>query len=229
MARIMVFDSDPNNAYGRLDTAGNTVPYSGQLLSLSADQPTRTMAIRALSKGQDIAYVGWEFLVSATNLPLNWQIALRWWMEFYNDRLVTTAGAGGSQVVVPTQRNWIDVDPTNPWMRETCMVDSGGAGARGTRLLNMYGTERLVYFRARTNAVAGDPGAADSLYFPLAVHAAWARVGFYADTTLTTGASLTALQASSVHLRVFAHIGGHSEIQYLEQNGNLPYAYNAYG
>lgn len=237
MARILVFDNDPDNKYGRVDTAGNPVPWKGKGpngngLSISKDDPSPTMPVRALVRGKDVVYVGWEFLLEAASVPPEYQIVVRWWMEFYNDRLITTPEEGGGQVVSPRARNWKDIDPLTPWMRETCLIDSGASGEYGTRLLSMFAVQRAVRMRSRIGDIDGDPDTSDSLYFPLPVHAAWVRLGLYGDLELTpdTGGWIPTpkgcLEAGLVHLKVFAHVGGHDEIQYLEKYGHLPYAYN---
>jgi hypothetical protein len=67
---------------------------------------------------------------------------------------------------------------------------------------------------------------ADSLYVPLSVHGAWVRVALWVDTANST--DVAGIGAGQIRLQVYATVGGHDEIKYLEQNGQLPYAYNAF-
>jgi len=210
MARILVFDSLPDIT----DSAARPCNWTWGT-ALSEVTAMKTMRVRIFNAAEDISVVGWEFLMSgfATRSVV---AALRWWQEFYCDKAevayAQATGIPGNAHSYP--RDWPDVNPLFPWMRETLAL-SGGLG-----VVNMYPAVRQTNMQDRTGA----PPYADSLYFPLSVHALWVRLGIYVSIADSTGLP----DPLQVRLKVFAHVGGHDERQYLEEHGDHPYAYNAF-
>lgn len=255
MARILVFDNDPQNLYGHTDTRGNTVPYlgkglgtvgaiTGNGLSVSRQDPARTYPVRIFTSGDEIRYVGWEFLLHHSGLPVGATIVFKWWQEFYNDRSLqigegvdaqgrSTEGVHGGirgQKTSPFGRDWVTIPNTYPWMRETALVDAGTNTDYNNRDLNIYAVQRSMQMQSRNATPSPVEGKnADSLYVPLAVHASWARIALYASQSESNAAGQAALEAGAVHLKVYANLGGHSEIRALETEtyAQRPYAYDA--
>jgi len=258
MAKIMVFDNNPEETWDgtdHVDTAGNIVPYNGKGgqvsggpnlangLSQSSDDPAHTMPVRAFTAKGEIRNIGWEFLFMQRNGNAGAFLGLRWWMEFYNDKLVGSGAGGGEggqfpganpddigQVLSPRNRLWNGIPLSAPWMRETALVDSGSNDAYGNRNLDIYGVTRRMTLQSR-NAVEPpvEDKNADCLYVPLSIHTAWVRLALWAvadDDTVTDGMDWTN-RGANPHLRIYAHIGGHDEKSHLEDEGGLPYAYDA--
>jgi hypothetical protein len=70
-----------------------------------------------------------------------------------------------------------------------------------------------------------NPQSQVSLHAPLSVHAAWVRLAFWIDFDPEVS---TIFDPDKLELFLTAHVGGHTEEQYLQQQGSIPYAYNAY-
>lgn len=216
MARILVFNSDPLIT---VDSANNPIPNNKRQVSTVLTAPSYTFPIRLFSPaGPPVKYVGWEFLLDPPGSSAD-VLALNWWQEFWCDRQQVYPG--------PSNRDWQDVNVNTPWMRET--VEAG----LGTGGMSSYGLTRKSYLLGTRNGSVGD-----SLYVPTDVHALWVRLGFYIDTADQTAAAggtisvggiwgFTADGAiSAARFRVFAHVGGHAEVDYLYQHGRYPYVYN---
>jgi hypothetical protein len=205
---MLMFDS-----WGSVDSAGQALtgglgkPFSGQFMSLAATVPERTLAVRCFTPHGDVRYCGWEFY--ADGLSGGLQLSVAFWQEFYADKMVS---------VQPSQRNWPGIAPEGPWMRELDAV-SGGAG-----LITHTPVVRSVLLQARSGQATND-----SVYFPFTVNTYWARLGLYINAASSSAAFSSASTWSTTRLRVYAILGGHSEIGYLEENAMSPYVYNAYG
>jgi len=197
MARINVFDSTAS-----VDSAGNAVNFNCAA-ALTEATATRTYPVRIYSPDEDTTVVGWEFVSSFP--AANAVLALRWWQEFYCDKASLASPPGSA-------RDWLGLDPSVPWMRETFAVFGGGA------FVDIAPPIRRTAMQRRVGSNF------ESLYVPLTVYGLWVKLALYVDI-----ASCTAITSpNDCRVQVYAHVGAHDERQYLIENGSVPYAYNAF-
>lgn len=205
MAKLMVFDSRAT-----VDTAGNDVTSMrvGWEDAISEETAVRTYPVRTHSPFADIDTVGWE--IFALDLDPGAEVvnicALRFWMEFYPDQSHPDKVIGQEP-----QRDWPGVSGAAAWPREVLALSGGTTSVQHYRVI------RELNVRYIDNCF-------QSWWLPLSVHAPWVRLAMYMDVASSTGYT----EPSQVHLKVYANVGGHSEREYLYQNGDKPYAYNAF-
>jgi hypothetical protein len=125
-------------------------------------------------------------------------LALRFFVEFWADDIAA------SLATPPTLRSLDEIDPSAPWAREV----NEEVAAGGT--ITHSAVERALDLTIPTGAVAV------CRYVPLLFHASWVRLACWPNVAYSAG-----------NLRIYAHVGGHSEASYLKTNESLPYAYNA--
>lgn len=224
MSKILVFDSQ----IGIYDTAGQLpqVPDSagtlklmneGWDLAVSEGLAIRTYPVRIHSAAGEITIVDWEFYVDVFPVDAT-VIALRFFQEFYNDDSGVPAPAGKPPALVNPEdpaawknRDWPGVNATAPWSRELVAVSGGGG------VITMTPAERRLALQKRGND-------RDSVRAPLSVYGRWVRLGMWVDIASSTSFDSPGL----ARLKIFAHVGGHSERKYLHENGNKIYAYTAF-
>jgi len=169
--------------------------------ALDALRAAHSMPVRCFSGDGPVQEIGYEFI--ADIMPDGATLALRWYQEFFNDKPSLNAP--------PTVRDWPGVNPRVPWGRETLIVP-GGAGVA------------VHHPVTRNMAMTYNRGDFECLYVPLSIHTLWVRLAVY--VSLADCTAITATQ--DTHIQIFAHAGGHDEKLYLQEQGALPYAYNAF-
>jgi len=206
MSRLLIFDSLNKHAGKSDDTL-----ISGQFnvsVAETAALAVRSNPVRCFNVSEEQRIVGIEFIL--TDIPESSMIyALRWWPEFYSDT--------PSLALPPTERDWLDLDPRAPWGRPVTVSDGGTGNVDVNPIqyrMNMQ--DRLT--------ITGYPS--DCIYMPLSVHGLWSRIAVWIDYASSTG--ISGVVVLGTRLRIFAHLGGHSEDAYLEENGDKIYNYNAY-
>lgn len=203
MARVLVFDSWAN-------AASDGSPINASLWAgtfhTNPTYAVRSQPLRIFHHDEDINLVSWEFL--ATNFQdVTAIVPVYFFQEFYGDEPSLDAP--------PNRRDWMDVPIDAPWGHETVAnYDST------LTTVNMEVLDRRLLMRCRP------PFLADSIWMPLAVHALWVRLAIWLCASDPERFHFTA--AGQFRLRVFAHVGGHSETAYLREHGTEPYAYNAF-
>lgn len=123
---------------------------------------------------------------------------LRFYSEFWADKIPAGLSAP------PNLRVLEKIDANVPWAREVDEV-VGAAGAITHNAIT----------RTLTLTVATG-GAGVSYYLPMLYHASWVRLAIWPNVEYASG-----------NVRIFAHVGGHTEDEYLETIDSIPYAYNA--
>lgn len=203
MARILIFDSQPRYATQTDGVLANPTQSMGDATSALAAR--RSAPVRCFGAKEEQRIVGVEWLL---DLFAEEVFAFRWWPEYFNDK--------ASLINPPTTRDWMDINEAHPWARGVVANDAGG----GSIALNP-----LTYNMSMSNRYNSSPSA-DCIYIPLSVHSLWMRVAVWCSLAASTNVGQDQLAAA--RLRAYAIIGGHSEIAYLEENGDRLYAYNAY-
>lgn len=201
MARINIYDSwITENSALETRTTG---------LSNNANAPRRSEPVRLFGGSGEVEALSYEFLWDFTALVQS--VVLIWWQEFWGDKASLSSP--------PSARSWRGIDPTLGWAQEVDAI----VGAAGR--VDHYAVRRHVTVTPQSIVTPFY----NSLWFPLSIHAPWVRVAHYVDQVdpeTTVGEEL--LLAGNLRLRIFAHLGAHDEMKYLEENGHLPYAYNAF-
>jgi hypothetical protein len=181
----------------------------------SEEDSGRTAAVRLIGTDTDIRFVSYEFFVELTD-PGD-IVAIRWFQEFYSDF--------ASSFTTPVTNNLLayraGTFPTAGfavWMRETDVIN-GGLGN-----VDVHPVTRRM---SLVPAPFPPPGTAKphqvSAHIPLSVHANWARLAFWIDYEAS---AIT--NPEELGLYISAHVGGHTEFEYLIARPGVPYVYNAY-
>lgn len=124
-------------------------------------------------------------------------LELNWWFEFWADDVKASLQSP------PSNRTLAGLQSATPWAREvTEEVGAGGAIRHNDVIRDMT-----------LDIATGDVGAARVVEQTFRMP--WVRLAMYGDAALAANAAL----------RVVAHVGGHSEADYLD--GSTPYVYNA--
>jgi len=201
MSRIPIFDSAATEG-----SAGQPVdnPLAQDQWSYSRPVPLRS------GPAGDQRNIAYEFVLSGEDYSA-WDF--EWYQSFWGDcPFVNLGGAplppSMRQTVAigafPLQRVFPDSLDGYPWAREQIAI----AGLIGA--INHYNITRYV-----TMTVPG-PGEADCRWFPMLVHAYWVRIHVRTTTALPQG-------ATTPRLRVFAHVGGASEIGEYTERQDKPF------
>jgi len=186
------------NSWKVLDTRGNAINHA--LVNTPAT-PRRSKPLRLFTAQGELRYVSLEFHYFAN---YNSFLDLRFWLEYYGDV--------PSLNLPPNLRAAVGVPPNTMWAREVNeIVAAGGVITHET-------VTRTLVLPADT------AGFGTVRWLPLLVHAPWMRLAVYVNGPIPgTGDLLDPI----AQLAVYAHVGGHQEEKYLEDNGDVPYDYNA--
>jgi hypothetical protein len=221
MARILLFDN-----MATVDSRDNRPLDSNfRLMQQAAGAVvSRSYPVRCYGLDEDIRYIGWEMMVDAPDTN-GAEMTLTWWQEYFND--------GPSVVRVPDQRTWPGVDLNAGWAREVASGLDAAIDAAGVRLQTVHVPRETTFSFGRLGEFCeytDESFLGDTLYFPLAVHSMWTRLAFYVSATSNwPGLGGEAwVDEAAMRFRIWANIGGHTEIDYLRENPTVPYAYNAY-
>lgn len=164
--------------------------------SLTAVTAKRSTPVRLTAARENIRDVGWEFLLTGTAAA-----NVYWHQEYYGDDKGWVANRD-----YPDSRVFPGANPNWPWMREQ------SAELAGSGVVNHYHVQRRI---AMDPTVSGANNA-DSRFFPMVVAAPWVRLAIW-----TPDASWDA----NNRLRVWAHVAGYADEEYLEAL-TTPFQYN---
>ncbi len=230
MARITLYSSQATETTEGLPVSTiDRWPVSLGAVSSEAESG-RSAAARLIGIQSDVRFVSYEFFTIMSSVQD--VIYLRWWQEFYSDNASPFLSPTGDEAIRrPGQTGFAGVTSAN-WMREVALVD-GGLGN-----LDMYPITRRMTITPQPYTALNVPNPTpppdtipnstpfqSSLHIPLAVNANWARIAFWVDYELSAISDPELFQ-----LYIMAHVGGHSEFEYLENptKVGLPYTYDAY-
>lgn len=202
MARLFVYDSQ-----AATDAGGAAIN-----MSLVNGTYKRSKAVRLYGAVDGpIQDIGWEMLFEGAQAVAA-PITLYWFMEFMNDR---------PQRTLPSARVAQGVNPNFNWCREQLEYAPGtlvGGSTVASRVYHYDVRREVILADGTTYFAAASPPAAGSysreLYFPVSVHAYWARLALTTDGLPGTG---------NYRLRIWAVVGGQDQ-QVAQQDQTLPYA-----
>jgi hypothetical protein len=161
--------------------------------------PRRSKPVRLFSAHGEMRYVTLE-LAYFGMYSLN--LDLRFYLEFFGD--------APSLNLPPNLRTGVGFPPQTMWAREVNEIIAAGGVVTHEAI-----TRTMVFpFDAVTNI-------ATVRWLPLLVHAPWMRLAVWVNGPIPTDLFSTA------QLAIWAHVGGHLEEKYLDDNGDVPYDYNA--
>jgi hypothetical protein len=211
MPRILMFNSAANDVRPSLPT---------KFVGFSTDitDPKYSYGIRLFSGDGEERVLGVEMCLDIDD---NVEYTLNFYLMYWNDYAALGyppprpdfGTEDGSVRQIPQGRWPAGVKPTNErWMRE--VIES--AAADGT-VTHAPVTRTLAF-----GAADGSENEKRRYYLPLAVHARWAALAMAWDTTAPTDG----------RFYVFGHVGGHSEVTYVESEekalaSGYPYRYEA--
>jgi len=161
--------------------------------------PKRSKPVRLFTAHGELRYVSLEFIYFGM---YSQHLDLRFYLEFFGDN--------PSLALPPNLRTAAGFLPQMMWAREVTEIVAGGGVVTHEAITRAM----LIPFDAVTNI-------ATVRWVPLLVHAPWMRLAIWVNGPIPSDLFSTAC------LAVFAHVGGHLEEKYLEDNGDVPYDYNA--
>jgi hypothetical protein len=183
-----------------LDTRGNAINHA---LVNTPGAPRRSKPLRLFTAQGELRYVSLEFVYYANYSSF---LDLRFWLEYFGDV--------PSLNLPPNLRAAVGFPPQLMWGREVNEI----VGAGGVI------THETV---TRTLVLPADTGLIGTVrWVPLLVHAPWMRLAVYVNGPIP-GTGGDDLDVPNAQLAIFAHVGGHQEEKYLEDNGDVPYDYTA--
>jgi hypothetical protein len=123
---------------------------------------------------------------------------LRFYSEFWSDKIPNSLAAP------PNLRMLDKIDNGVTWAREVDEVVGAGGAI----------THNAIVRTLTMTVPTGGVGIA--YYLPMLYHASWVRLAVWPSVEFANG-----------DVRIYAHVGGHTEDEYLESIDSIPYAYNA--
>ena len=209
MARIPIFNN--------LDVG----QYTNQTDIVSANLVARTSPIRLFSFEGAIQNISYEILM--TNNAATW--AFRFYQEFYSDHPHmggdTPSARGNDENFNPQWPYPIYRDFPKALMTGTISQDLTWAREQSA-VVNNDGT--IDHFDAtRRTTLTSD----QAKWFPMEVHSYWVRLAVWGTTDMVhhRDGQGQLVEATTGQLRIWAHVGGHAESRYLQEQTE-PYNYS---
>lgn len=211
MARIPIFNNQ--------DFGG----FTEQSDILDANSVVRTSPVRLFTHVGATLNISYEFLVR-DNAAATW--TMRWYQEFYADHPHVGADTASARGFTDSAGNSYGFNANWPY---PTVRDFPGAPANTRPWAELHHAVGDITWAREQVAVVNNDGTIDHFdatrrmtltnlqakWFPMEVHSYWTRLALWGIADLASGATL----------QIWAHVGGHAEDRFLQEE-TAPYSYN---